>query len=65
MQLYNTVLAKEEAVEILQAATTLIKLKKWTKLIRRHPQDAPDGSVFTEEEVEAILGGNAHKLFGL
>ncbi len=45
--------------------TALIKVKDWIEFIRRLPQDAPDGLVFTEEEVEAILGGNAQRLFKL
>lgn len=45
--------------------TALIKVKDWIELIRRLPQDAPDGLVFTEEEVEAILGGNTQRLFKL
>ncbi len=39
--------------------------KDWVNLIRDLPKNAPDGIIFTEDEVTAILGGNAQKLLGL
>ena len=40
-------------------------VKTWVQLIKDLPKDAPQGITFTEEEVDAILGGNAVKLLGL
>ncbi len=40
-------------------------VKNWVQLIKDLPKDAPDGITFTEEEIDAILGGNAQKLLGL
>ena len=37
----------------------------WVQLIRDLPKNAPEGIDFTEEEVAAILGGNAASLLGL
>lgn len=34
-------------------------------LLKNLPSDAPPGSVFTQYEVQAILGGNAAALLGL
>jgi predicted TIM-barrel fold metal-dependent hydrolase len=39
--------------------------KTWVQLIRDLPVKAPSGLTFTEEEVEAILGGNAASILGL
>ncbi len=39
--------------------------RNWVRLIRELPTNAPEGIVFKEEEVEAILGGNAASLLGL
>ncbi|MCP4757323.1 MAG: amidohydrolase [Proteobacteria bacterium] len=39
--------------------------KDWIRLIRELPEKAPGGIRFTQEEVEAILGGNAARLLGL
>ena len=39
--------------------------KDWINCIRDLPKKAPDGIVFTKDEVDAILGGNARKLLGL
>jgi uncharacterized protein len=39
--------------------------KDWIDLIRNLPKQAPDGIFFTDDEVAAILGGNAQKLLGL
>lgn len=38
--------------------------KNWVQLIKDLPKDAPDGITFTQEEVDAILGGNAASLLG-
>jgi predicted TIM-barrel fold metal-dependent hydrolase len=35
------------------------------KLIKELPKNSPDGIEFTEEEVNAVLGGNAASVFGL
>jgi len=39
--------------------------KTWVQLIKDLPVKAPGGLTFTEEEVEAILGGNAASILGL
>jgi len=39
--------------------------KNWVQLIKDLPTNAPEGITFTEDEVDAILGGNAAKLLGL
>lgn len=39
--------------------------REWIALIRDLPTKAPTGVRFTEEEVYAILGGNAISLLGL
>ncbi|MBI2877559.1 MAG: amidohydrolase [Candidatus Tectomicrobia bacterium] len=39
--------------------------REWVALIRELPQKAPAGLTFRQEEVEAILGGNARRLFGM
>jgi len=39
--------------------------KDWIALIRDLPSKAPDGITFTDDEVNAILGGNAVSLLGL
>jgi predicted TIM-barrel fold metal-dependent hydrolase len=39
--------------------------KTWVQLIRDLPVKAPGGLTFTEEEVKAILGGNAASILGL
>ncbi len=38
---------------------------KWVKIIKDLPRKAPPGIRFTEEEVAAILGGNAQKILGI
>jgi predicted TIM-barrel fold metal-dependent hydrolase len=43
----------------------VIPTKEWIELIRNLPKDAPDGITFTNEEVDAILGGTAASLLGL
>lgn len=39
--------------------------KDYVQLVRDLPQNAPEGITFTEEEVTAMLGGNAARLYGL
>lgn len=39
--------------------------RDWIQLIKDLPTKAPEGIKFTEEEVNAILGGNAAKILGL
>ncbi len=39
--------------------------REWISLIKDLPDNAPHGIRFTDEEVEAILGGNAISLLGL
>lgn len=43
----------------------VIPTKDWIQLLRDLPKNAPEGITFTEEEVNAILGGNAATLLGL
>ena len=45
--------------------TALMPVKEWVETIRTLPERAPEGVTFTEEECEAILGGNAKRLFHL
>jgi hypothetical protein len=37
----------------------------WVQVVKDLPKNAPDGIDFTEEEISAILGGNARKLLNL
>ena len=37
----------------------------WVQAIKDLPSKAPEGITFTQEEVDAILGGNAVRLLGL
>ncbi len=39
--------------------------KNWVQLVRDLPHNSPEGIDFTEEEVAAILGGNAASVFSL
>jgi len=43
----------------------LVSNKHWIELIRNLPDDSTDGIKFSEEEVEAILGGNARRILKL
>jgi predicted TIM-barrel fold metal-dependent hydrolase len=43
----------------------VVPTRDWIQLIRDLPTNAPDGIKFTQDEVEAILGGNAASLLGL
>ena len=36
--------------------------KDWVQLIRSLPYNSPEGINFTEEEITALLGGNAERL---
>ena len=39
--------------------------KNWIQLIKDLPENAPAGITFSQEEVYAILGGNAVSMLGL
>jgi hypothetical protein len=39
--------------------------KDWVQLLKDLPQKAVEGVTFTEEEITAVLGGNAQKLLNL
>jgi hypothetical protein len=43
----------------------VIPTKDWIQLLRDLPRKAPAGIKFTNEEVEAILGGNAAAVLGI
>lgn len=43
----------------------MIPTKEYVEILRNLPQNAPEGIKFTEEEVNAILGGNAQRVLGL
>jgi predicted TIM-barrel fold metal-dependent hydrolase len=43
----------------------LMSTKEYADLIKGLPQNAPDGITFTEDEVNAILGDNAARIFNL
>lgn len=38
--------------------------RDWVELIKNLPKDAPEGITFTEEEITAMLGGNAARILG-
>ena len=43
--------------------SALMSTKEYADLIKGLPQNAPEGITFTEDEVNAILGGNADRIF--
>jgi hypothetical protein len=43
----------------------LVSNRRWVEILRTLPDDSPDGIMFTEKEVEAILGGNAARILNL
>ncbi|MDO8671000.1 MAG: amidohydrolase family protein, partial [Dehalococcoidia bacterium] len=45
--------------------SALVPNEQFVQILRDLPRKAPSGIKFTEEEVAAILGGNAQKVFGL
>jgi predicted TIM-barrel fold metal-dependent hydrolase len=45
--------------------SALMPTKEYADLIKGLPQNAPEGITFTEDEVNAILGGNAARILGL
>ena len=45
--------------------TALLPNEQFIQTLRDLPRKAPSGIRFTEEEIDAILGGNARKVFGL
>jgi len=44
---------------------TAVPDKDWIQMIKDLPTKAPEGVTFTQEEVEAMLGGNAQRIFGI
>jgi len=44
---------------------SIMSNKDWVQLLKDLPQKAVDGVTFTEEEITAVLGGNAQKLLNL
>ena len=42
----------------------VIPMKDWLNMIKELPDNAPDGIKFTKEEIDAVLGENAAKIFG-
>ncbi|MFC1820255.1 amidohydrolase family protein, partial [Thermodesulfobacteriota bacterium] len=44
---------------------TVSPTKEWIQLLKDLPANAPQGIKFMENEVEAILGGNAASILGL
>jgi len=44
---------------------TVQPTRNWIQLIKNLPNNAPQGIVFTEAEVAAILGGNAAAILNL
>ena len=48
------------------AMSSIMANSDWVELIKKLPENAPSAGVaFTEEEVNAILGGNAQRVLGL
>jgi len=45
--------------------TLVHPMKKWIQIISELPQNSPEGIVFTQNEVDSILGDNAKSLLGL
>jgi len=41
---------------------TTIPMKKWKEMIQDLPGNAPDGIEFKQEEIDAIMGGNAERI---
>jgi predicted TIM-barrel fold metal-dependent hydrolase len=44
---------------------TIEPTRNWIQLLRDLPTHAPEGIRFTEEEIAAVLGGNAASILGL
>ncbi len=42
-----------------------VPTRNWVAIIKALSKDSPDGIEFTDEEIEAILGGNAARIFKL
>jgi predicted TIM-barrel fold metal-dependent hydrolase len=38
---------------------------EWIDMVRDLPAKAPGGKIFTEEEIDAVLHGNAARVLGL
>ena len=47
------------------AAESILPSDKWVELIKNLPQKPPEGGHFTEEEVSAILDGNARRVLSI
>ncbi len=45
--------------------SAVVPTKAWIRLLKELPQKAPPGIVFTQEEVDGILGDNAARMLGL
>jgi hypothetical protein len=45
--------------------TAVVSTRDWIQLLMDLPVNAPRGTRFTENEVEAILGGNTASILGL
>ena len=43
----------------------VIPIKQWIQIIQELPDHNDDGIIFTKDEVAAILGGNAAKVYGI
>ena len=43
----------------------IIPSKRWIEIMRSLPENAPPGTSFTTQEVDAMLGGNARRVLGL
>jgi predicted TIM-barrel fold metal-dependent hydrolase len=40
----------------------VMPVKQWLEMIRNLPENAPDGLIFTKEEIDLLVGGNAEKV---
>jgi uncharacterized protein len=43
----------------------VMPIKDWLQMVKDLSKGAPDGLTFTQEEIDAVLGGNAAGIFGL
>jgi predicted TIM-barrel fold metal-dependent hydrolase len=44
---------------------SIMKSDRWIEILKGLPENAPSGVLFTSEEIEAILGGNARQVLNL
>jgi len=42
-----------------------VPVKEWVNLLVNLPKEAAEGTTFTKEKIEAILGGNAQRILNL